>query len=127
MNRPCIACGALIGSGSRCDDCRLRAKPPKPTPRRKGRTATDWRWRQLSERLRRLSPFCEKCLAAADLTVDHVIPLAERPDLAHDELNCRVLCRPCNAARGDRCSDEERAQVLAAIEARKRRQRLSLG
>lgn len=55
------------------------------------------------------------------MTVDHIIPLSERADLVHDELNCRVLCRPCNAARGDRCADPERQQVLDAIAKRKQR------
>jgi 5-methylcytosine-specific restriction endonuclease McrA len=56
--------------------------------------------------------------------VDHIVPLSERPDLAHDELNCRVLCRPCNAQRQSGCTPEERAQVLDAIAKRTaRRQR----
>ncbi|WP_353961923.1 HNH endonuclease [Mycolicibacterium hippocampi] len=118
MQRPCLGCSTLIPKGSRCGDC----QPKRPaTPGRKGRTATDWRWRKLSQKLRRLSPFCEKCLATTDLTVDHIIPLSERPDLARDEPNCRVLCRLCNAARGERCTDQERQQVLATLGARQRR------
>lgn len=118
MQRPCIGCGELIAKDSRCGPCTPK-RAPKPGT--KGRTATDWRWRKLSAKLRRLSPFCERCLATDDLTVDHVIPLGERPDLAHDELNCRVLCRTCNAVRGDRCSDVERGQVLSALANRKSR------
>lgn len=120
MQRPCIGCGALIPSGSRCGQC--RPKRP-PTPGRKGRTATDWRWRKLSQKLRGLSPFCEKCLATSDLTVDHIIPPTERPDLIYEVLNLRVWCRSCNGSRGNRVSDQERAQVLDAIAARAARQR----
>lgn len=124
MQRPCLVCGRLIASGSRCPECRPK---PAPTPGRKGRTATDWAWRKLSARLRKLSSFCERCLAATDLTVDHIIPLSERPDLAHEELNCRVLCRRCNAERGNRVTEAERGQVLDAIRARKQRQTRATG
>ncbi|WP_448470342.1 HNH endonuclease [Mycolicibacterium sp. XJ870] len=121
MQRPCLGCSRLIPSGSRCTDCR----PKRPaTPGRKGRTATDWRWRKLSQRLRRLSPFCERCSRTTDLTVDHIIPPTERPDLTYTELNLRVWCRSCNGSRGDRVTDTERQQVLDAITARTtRRQR----
>jgi hypothetical protein len=56
-----------------------------------------------------------------DLCADHIVPIAERPDLAHDELNITVRCRSCNGRRGDTCTDAERQQVLDAIEARKQR------
>lgn len=113
MQRPCLGCGCLIETGSRCTDC-------KPTNLRyqrgkKGRTASDWRWRKLSQKLRRLSPFCEKCSATTDLTVDHVIPPDERPDLIYEILNLRVWCRSCNGSRGNRVTDQERQQVLDAI------------
>lgn len=29
-------------------------------------------------------------------TVDHIIPVAKRPDLAHDPSNWRGSCQPCN-------------------------------
>lgn len=122
MNRPCIKCGVLIATGSRCDDCRLRHRT---TPRgTKGRTATDRRWRNLSQKLRRASPFCElPGCTSVDLTVDHIIPLSERTYLAYDEANLRVICRRHNAAKGNRCTDIERDHVLAAIAARTARRR----
>jgi 5-methylcytosine-specific restriction endonuclease McrA len=58
---------------------------------------------------------------STDLTVDHVVPLVEAPQLAHDELNCRVLCRQHNAERGTQCTDDERIAVYAAINARTER------
>lgn len=123
MQRPCLTCGQLIAAGSRCTDCR----PTNARYRRgkQGRTASDWRWRKLSQKLRRLSPFCERCLATTDLTVDKIIPLSERPDLAHEELNLRVYCRSCNGERGDRVTDHERQQVLGAIAARQQRRKRS--
>ncbi|MUL78644.1 HNH endonuclease [Mycolicibacterium sp. CBMA 226] len=120
MQRPCVDCGCLIPSGSRCRECQ-RPRNNNTVKGKQGRTASDWHWRKLSQKLRRLSPFCEKCLAKTDLTVDHLIPISERPDLVHEELNCRVLCRTCNGERGDRCTDAERAQVLKAIEQRRQR------
>lgn len=118
----CISCGDYTPKGlSRCAACKLPTAPRKATPGRKGRTATDWQWRKLSQRLRKASPFCERCGSKADLTVDHRIPLSERPDLAREPLNCAVLCRSCNTRKGVACTDAEREQVLAAIA--KRRQR----
>jgi 5-methylcytosine-specific restriction endonuclease McrA len=114
-------CGndAIVGQ-TRCADCtrprdRSNDKPPK---HKHLHTA---RWTNLSKRLRKASPFCEICQATTDLVVDHVIPLSERPDLAFEVANCRVLCRPHNASRRATCTDEERAAVLARIAARKRR------
>ncbi|WP_125477453.1 HNH endonuclease [Mycolicibacterium pallens] len=120
VNRPCLGCGCLIPSGSRCTDCQ-RPLNNHYQRGRKGRTASDWRWRKLSAKLRRLSPFCEKCSATTDLTVDHVITPTERPDLIYEELNLRVWCRTCNSTRGDRCTDAERQQVLGSITRRRRR------
>lgn len=113
MQRPCLECGYLIASGSRCADC--KPKNLRYERGKRGRTASDWRWRKLSQKLRSLSRFCERCLAATDLTVDHIIPPAERPDLTYEVLNLRVWCRSCNGSRGDRVTDHERQQVLDAI------------
>lgn len=115
MRRPCLGCSQLIDSGSRCAECRLKRRP---APGRKGRTATDWRWRKLSQRLRKLSPFCEiPGCTSADLTVDHVIPLSDPlgGELVYDELNLRVLCRTHNAERGRRCTSSERERVCCTI------------
>jgi 5-methylcytosine-specific restriction endonuclease McrA len=120
VQRPCLGCSRLIERGSRCAEC--KPKNLHYERGKRGRTSSDHRWRKLSNRLRKASPFCEFCSATNDLTADHIIPLSERPDLAHDELNCRVLCRTCNGERGDRCTNTERDQVLMAIELRRKRQ-----
>lgn len=39
------------------------------------------------------------CTAYAD-TVDHIIPVAERPDLADEPTNLRAACRSCNENLG---------------------------
>lgn len=110
--RPCISCGCLIDEGTRCYDCTPRRTYARGT---KGRTQTDWQWRKLSQRLRKESPFCERCYSATDLTGDHIIAPSEAPELVYEPLNCRVYCRRCNAARSNRCTDEERQQVRDAI------------
>lgn len=120
MQRPCISCGELIASGSRCQECKPKENRPR-RPGRKGRSTSDWTWRKLSEKMRRLQPWCSECPATEDLTVNHVIPISERPDLAHEELNLTVLCRSCNSKRGDKYTDEERMAVETAIDERNRR------
>lgn len=125
MQRPCIGCGQLIPSGSRCTDCR-----PKRTvkPGTKGRTATDWQHRKASAAQRKRVPFCElrqspSCTGKAE-TLDHVLPISQYPEHVSAPENHRSACRPCNAARGNRVTDQERQQVLDAIAARTaRRQR----
>lgn len=122
MNRPCIACGCIIATGSRCNDC----KAPNRSYQRgtKGRTATDWQWRKLSQAQRKRVPFCELrlpgCTGQAD-TTDHILPTSKYPQYAREPLNLRTACRPCNAARGNKYTQAEQAQVLDAIAKRKRR------
>jgi hypothetical protein len=41
----------------------------------------------------------------AELTVDHILPRSRRPDLALVKTNLRVLCRSCNASKGDRLDE----------------------
>ena len=42
-----------------------------------------------------------------------MIPLSERPDLAFEVADLRVLCRTDNASRQATCTDDEREMVLA--------------
>ena len=116
---PCLGCGTPT-EGSRCADCRLPSTRPQLSRKERHRTAA---WDRLSRRLRPQSPFCESpgCTATTDLTVDHIIPIDEAPELAFEPLNCRVLCRSCNSRRRNTCTDAERQAVHAAIAARKRR------
>lgn len=43
---------------------------------------------------------CEQCGANADLTVDHIVPIARGG--GNDSANLRVLCRSCNSRKGAR-------------------------
>ncbi|MFL0172504.1 HNH endonuclease [Mycobacterium sp. SMC-13] len=119
MNRPCLGCGRLIGTGSRCSRC-----TPQRAPRSTAHAGSDWRWRKLSAAQRKRVSYCELALPGCRRraeTADHIIPVSEAPELAHNELNIRSACRPCNAQRGDTCTDAERQKVRAAITARKQR------
>ena len=101
--------------------CAAHRRTDERTNRGIGHANDDPVFRAISTRLRKRSPFCQRCGARDDLTVDHIIPTSERPDLAREVLNMRVLCRACNSRRGNACTEEERAGVLAAIAARKQR------
>lgn len=57
-------------------------------------------------------PLCRSCGRVATV-VDHIVPFAERPDLALDYENTQSLCRDCHnvktgkdAARGKRLKRE---------------------
>lgn len=115
--RLCTVCAEPC-EGSRCAAHR---SPDTRTGRGVGHANDDAVFRAISSRLRRASPFCQSCGARGDLTVDHIIPTSEAPELAREVLNMRVLCRGCNSRRGNRVTDAERAGVLDAIAARSRR------
>lgn len=92
--KPCVVCGEVT-ERSRCSEHILPDLRAKDRVTRQ-RTA---RWKRTSTRLRRQQPFCSECGTQDDLTVDHVIPLADGGD-PYDENNLDVLCRPCNSRKG---------------------------
>ena len=110
--RPCIACGEVISTGTRCSTC-----TPADTkkPRKIAHAGTDNQWRRLSLRARRMQPFCIDCHTDQDLTADHIIPVDIAPELAHTTENITVRCRPHNSARGNRYTQAEAEQVLNAL------------
>lgn len=114
IQRPCIQCGTLVDPpASRCKLHKIKSTGIRSHPYL--HTA---RWEKLSKKLRKHSPFCESCNATTHLSVDHVIPVSERPDLVFVVENCRVLCATCNGRRGNRCTDDERTRVETAIAAK---------
>lgn len=56
-------------------------------------------------------PLCRPCRAAGRVTVatavDHIVPIAVRPDLALDINNLQAICHRCNALKA--LSDQQRA------------------
>lgn len=90
MSRPCLRCGQPVQGRSRCPSC----TPVKAKTTARGYGA---RWQRIARRAIAAHPWCEACGATADLTADHVVPLARGGD---ESMGVRVLCRPCNARRG---------------------------
>lgn len=124
---PCIDCGNLAQPGPRCDTCQERAdqikaarrerkRAPEPTSTARG---YDNKWRRLSERARRLQPFCSDCGATENLTCDHSPEAWERKarGLEIRLQDVDVVCDPCNqkrgAARGQRARRRSKASKTA--------------
>lgn len=107
----CSACGTVYErerNGSRCPECRparARTVGELAHERRRGSTRQrgyDQRWRRLSERARRLQPFCSDCGRPDQLTADHSPTAWERraAGLPIRLEDIDVVCAPCNAERG---------------------------
>lgn len=81
--------------GEPCPDYRCKAhqlaRPVKAGREERGYNAA---WRNLSERARKLQPWCSTCGATEDLTCDHL----EWPARTLKDVD--VLCRKCNSAKG---------------------------
>lgn len=93
LMQPCVTCGDL----SMKNRCEAHQLPSAPKNRSKHVAhANRSRWKNLSRRLRKMSPFCEMCGAKDDLTVDHIVRVTDRPEWTYEVDNCRVLCRRCN-------------------------------
>lgn len=103
-------CYALAHGSPRCP-----AHPYEPRPKarwgerdrerdkRRGSAAErgyDAAWHKLRRSILRRDPLCAMCRQAgrvrAAMEVDHIIPIAERPDLRLVEDNLQPLCRPCH-------------------------------
>lgn len=80
---------------------------------RKGRP-----WRRLRAQVLARDPHCTirgpKCKGYST-TVDHIIPLILRPDLAHDLSNLRGACQACNCAGGARVGNARRAAAAQRV------------
>jgi 5-methylcytosine-specific restriction endonuclease McrA len=63
-----------------------------------GRRGAVWRRVRLKV-LERDAWTCRYCGRPAN-TVDHVVPLSDRPDLALEPSNLVAACRPCNSSKG---------------------------
>ncbi|RBP64145.1 HNH endonuclease [Brevibacterium sanguinis] len=112
--KPCIVCGTP-SLDTRCDDHQLPTHSGTPNvdhPAYANRT----RWKNLSRRLRRQQPFCERCGSRDRLSVDHIVRFTDRPEWAYELPNLRVLCKPCNSElAGVKASPEVEAAIAAKI------------
>lgn len=110
VNKPCIKCGEP-SPGTYCPGCR-----PADTRTDRNRATNTTRWKAFSKRLRRASPFCETCGSVEDLSVDHLLPVSDYPELEYAEENCRILCKPCNGKRGNKFTTADAHTVLTRLQ-----------
>lgn len=100
----CTVCGVVTSRvGSRCTEHARQSNRSRHNALYSTRA-----WQRLSARVLRAwrgehGSWCpgygRDAHAAADLTVDHVVPLAAGGE-PFDSANCSVLCRSCNSKKG---------------------------
>jgi 5-methylcytosine-specific restriction endonuclease McrA len=74
----------------------------RTSPRSPSSTVTGTnRWRSLKRRLLKPGDACHYCGREA-VTLDHVLPVSQRPDLAYEPTNLVPSCEPCNLRKGGR-------------------------
>lgn len=102
--KPCITCGEP-GENARCTDCQTAhdaqyvRRSVKVAPAKQG---YDRRWRKLSERARRIQPWCSDCGTPDRLTADH-LPEAWEAYYAGKPITLAMIdvcCAACNKDRG---------------------------
>ena len=115
--RSCIECGEIT-EAERCDQHKIKGKD-KPSGGRHEFSADqrgyDAAWRKLSERARRLQPFCSDCGTGEDLQCDHTPEAWARKakGLPIRIKDIDVVCGPCNRARGAARPGAESRSALA--------------
>lgn len=91
---------------SREDRARRMADPEQ---REANRIRHTQRWLDVQRLVMERDPLCRRCLelgiTSRSTSVDHIEPLARRPDLAYHLSNLQGLCDPCHARK----SAEERS------------------
>ena len=96
MLRPCLSCGEP-GKATRCPSCASVLNIERGSSTRRG---YDSRWRRISERYRRLTPYCELHLPGCQrvaVDVDHRIPI--RAGGRSVWSNAQSTCRSCHAIK----------------------------
>ena len=94
--RSCLDCGAIT-KATRCPSCTSERNIERGSSTRRGYGS---RWRRISERYRRLTPYCELHLpgcARVAVDVDHRVPI--RAGGRSTWSNACAACRPCHATK----------------------------
>lgn len=94
-------CPNLVTHTTHCPD-HTRIWPKTQSPSSKH--AHSWAWQKLAKSIKERDKHqCQingpYCIGYAT-TVDHILPVSQRPDLADDPTNLRASCRPCNDHKG---------------------------
>lgn len=101
LPRPCVDCGQLIGSGSRCTRCQRSADARRGSTTERGYGAE---WQKLSAQVIVEEGQCRDCgttgTATNPLTCDHIVSKALGGTDARSNLTCR--CRRHNSSKGAR-------------------------
>ncbi len=97
-------CRKLTDGTPKCEAHTAIKRPARYVPRKeKDRFLDSAAWRKLSKWKLQATPYCEDCRDNGEIRpandVDHVIPRAERPDLALNEDNLRSLCDSCHGRK----------------------------
>jgi len=96
MLKPCLVCGEATPR-TRCPEHESALNISLGSSTARG---YDSRWRRLSERKRRLTPFCEIRLPGCELAAvdtDHTVPIRAGGRAVWS--NCQSVCRPCHATK----------------------------
>jgi 5-methylcytosine-specific restriction endonuclease McrA len=101
LPRPCLDCGRLIPSGTRCGRCRKTQDAKRGTTKQRGYHDG---WDRLSKRvIARDGGVCQlqlSCCTQIATTTDHIVPRSKGG--SSEESNLQAACRPCNSAKRDR-------------------------
>ena len=97
--RPCTTPGCpALTSGGRCGMHRQQADRNYRRSRPDDSFYHGAAWRRLRRTFLDANPLCINCGGEAN-TVDHIVPLRERPDMALEPTNLRPMCAPCHSRR----------------------------
>ena len=73
---------------------------------KRDRNYTIGQWRILKEKVfRKYGRICMCCKGETEITVDHVKPYRDFPELSLEFTNMQVLCRSCNSRKGAKIKD----------------------
>lgn len=106
--RPCVVCGTLAATARCPEHVRRRTGSTARTVHNRAYDVAAWRRVRTARLARHRRAHGDWCPGwgrephpAADLTVDHIVPIAEGGAM-YDAGNLAVLCRSCNGRKGAR-------------------------
>lgn len=123
LRKPCLECGEPTTNESRCTqhEQALAQRLKRASDRRRVATrpsnaeqGRDTAWRRLSERARKMQPWCSDCSSTEDLTADHSPEAWHRRLVLHLPIRLQdvdVVCRSCNNKRGPAQPGSERYEA----------------
>ena len=101
LPRPCLGCGALVPSGSRCPRCQSAWEARRGTTTQRGYGTA---WQKMSARVVAEERACRVCGTTGTpdnpLTADHIVP--KTAGGGDGRTNAQCLCRRHNSSKGGR-------------------------